>query len=96
MGKFRIIIGDITSNEILDNYDFIVNPINPQMVIGVSGAIFKKVGVDIFEKYTQEYFNIYYISDNYKKENIMNISDVEITSGFNINMDMMFMQGPKQ
>ncbi len=98
MGKFRIIIGDITSDEILANHDLIVNPTNPQMVAGagVSGAIFKKAGVDILEKYTQEYFDINYFSDNYKIENIMNIGDVRITPGFNLNINIMFVQGPKQ
>ena len=68
-------ISDTTSDEILVNHDLIINPTNPQMVAGagVSGAIFKKAGVDILEKYTQEYYNINYFSDNYKIENIMNI-----------------------
>ena len=98
MGKLRIIIGDITSDEILNNHDLIVNPTNPQMVAGsgVSGAIFKKAGVDILEKYTQEHYDINYFSNNYKKENIMNVGDVRITPGFNLNMDIMFVQGPKK
>ena len=98
MGKFRIIIGDITSDEILVNHDLIINPTNPQMVAGagVSGAIFKKAGVDILEKYTQEHYKINYFYDNYKEENIMHIGDVRITPGFNLNMDIMFVQGPKQ
>lgn len=98
MGKVRIIIGDIVSDKILDNHDLIVNPTNPQMVAGagVSGAIFKKAGIDILEKYTQEHFDINYFSDNYKRENIMNIGDVRITPGFNFNMDIMFVQCPKQ
>lgn len=98
MGKFKIIVGDITSDEILVNHDLIINPTNPQMVAGagVSGAIFKKAGVDILENYTQEHFNIHYFSDDYKKENIMNIGDIRITPGFNLNMDIMFVQGPKQ
>lgn len=98
MGKLRIIIGDITSDEILINHDLIINPTNPQMVAGagVSGAIFKKAGVDILEKYTQEHFDINYFTGNYKSENIMNIGDVRIAPGFNLNMDIMFVQGPKQ
>ena len=98
MGKFRIIIGDITSDEILSNHDLIINPTNPQMVAGsgVSGAIFKKAGVDLLEKYTQEHFNINYFSDNYKIENIMKVGDVIITPGFNLNMNIMFVQGPKR
>ncbi len=98
MGKLRIIIGNIVSDEILTNHDLIINPTNPQMVAGsgVSGAIFKKAGVNELEKYTQETFEINYFYDRYKKENIMKIGDVRITPGFNLNMDIMFVQGPKQ
>lgn len=98
MGKLRIIIGDIIPDEILIDHDLIINPTNPQMVCGagVSGAIFKKAGVDILEKYTQEHYNINYFSDNYKIENIMKVGDVRITPGFDIGMDIMFVQGPKQ
>ena len=98
MGKFQIIIGDITSDKILNNHDLIVNPTNPQMVAGagVSGAIFKKAGVDILEKYTQKHYNINYFSDNYKPENIMKIGETRITPGFDINMDIMFVQGPRE
>ena len=97
MGKFRILIGDITSDDILTNHDLIINPTNPQMVCGagVSGAIFKKAGVDILEIYTQKEFDINYFYDNYKPENIMKIGEVRITPGFNLNMDIMFVQGPK-
>lgn len=98
MGKLRIVIGNITSDEMLANHDLIINPTNPQMLAGsgVSGAIFKKAGVNELEKYTQEFFKINYFSDRYKKENIMKIGDVRITPGFNLNMDIMFVQGPKQ
>lgn len=98
MGTFNILIGDITSDEILKGHDLIVNPTNPQMVAGagVSGVIFKKAGVDILEKYTQEHYGINYFSDNYKEENIMRIGEVRITPGFNLNMDIMFVQGPKK
>ncbi len=98
MGRFRILIGDITSDEILDGHDLIINPTNPQMVAGagVSGAIFKKAGVNELERYTQEYYDINYFSDNYKEENIMKIGDTRITPGFKLNMDIMFVQGPKK
>ena len=98
MGKLRIFIGDITSDEILENHDLIINPTNPAMVAGagVSGAIFKKAGVDELERYTQEHFNINYFSDIYKEENIMKIGEIRITPGFNLNMDIMFVQGPKR
>ena len=64
MGKLNILIGDITSEEILNNHDLIINPTNPSMVAGagVSGAIYKKARVDILEKYTQEHYNINYYS----------------------------------
>mgnify|MGYP004635906359 CR=1 FL=1 len=98
MGKFSIVVGDITSDEILVNHDLIINPTNPQMVCGagVSGAIFKKAGVDMLEKYTQDYYDINYFSDSYKSENIMKVGEIRITPGFNLNMDIMFVQGPKQ
>ena len=98
MGKFRIIIGDITSDEILENHDLIINPTNPQMVAGagVSGAIFKKAGVNLLEQYTQKIFDINYFSDNYNKNNIMNVGEVRITPGFNLGMDIMFVQGPNK
>ena len=35
MGKMNILIGDITSDEILKNHDCIVNPTNPAMRMGM-------------------------------------------------------------
>lgn len=98
MGKFNIIIGDITSDDILNGHDLIINPTNPQMVAGagVSGAIFKKAGVDMLEKYTQEHFSINYFFDNYNENNIMSVGECRITPGFKLNMDIMFVQGPKK
>lgn len=98
MGQFRIIVGDITDDDILNGHDVIINPTNPQMVAGagVSGAIFKKAGVDKLENYTQKKYDINYFSDNYKKENIMKIGDIRITPGFDMGIDIMFVQGPKQ
>lgn len=56
MGRYRVLVGDITSDSILKGHDLIINPTNPQMVAGagVSGAIFKKAGVDRLEDYTQK------------------------------------------
>ena len=97
MGRYRILTGNIVSDTILFNHDLIINPTNPQMVAGagVSGEIFKKAGVDILENYTQSYYDIHYFSDNYKIENIMKVGDIRITPGFNLGMDIMFVQGPK-
>lgn len=98
MGKYRIIIGDITSDEILKDHDLIINPTNPQMVAGcgVSGAIFKKAGVDLLENYAQTKYNINYFNDNYNVNNIMEVGEVRITPGFGLDMDIMFVQGPKK
>jgi len=98
MGNFRILIGDIVSDEILKDHDLIINPTNPMMLAGsgVCGAIFKKAGVDELENYTQIQFNINRFSeDNYHEENMMKVGDVRITPGFNLGMDIMFVQGPR-
>lgn len=81
MGKINILVGDITSDELLKGHDAIVNPTNPRMVCGagVSGAIFHKVGVDELENYTQSTYNISYFTE----DNLMNVGDVRITPGFN-------------
>ena len=97
MGRYRILTGNIVTDELLANHDLIVNPTNPQMVAGagVSGEIFKKAGVDTLEAYTQYHYEINYFSDDYKLENIMKVGDIRITPGFNLGMDIMFVQGPK-
>lgn len=78
----------------LKNHDLIVNPTNPRMVCGagVSGAIFKKAGVDALENYTQGHYNISFYTTN----NLMEIGEIRITPGFNLDMDIMFVQGPKE
>ena len=93
MGKMRILIGDITSDEILKNHDCIVNPTNPSMLagMGVSGAIFKKAGVDELEEYTR----VTYHTSYYSREGEMTIGECRITPGFNLNMDILFVQGPR-
>ena len=46
LGKLQILVGDITSDEILKGHDAIVNATNPGMKHGggVCGAIFDKAG----------------------------------------------------
>ncbi len=97
MGCLKIIRGDITSNEILAEHDLIINPTNPQMVAGagVLGAFFKRAGVDKLESYTQQKYDINYFTDSYNEKNIMKVGDVRITPGFDLNMDIMFVQGPR-
>ena len=94
MEKYNILIGDITSDDKLKNHDLIINPTNPRMVCGagVSGAIFKKAGVDALENYTQAHYNISF----YTTDNLMEIGEIRITPGFNLGMDIMFVQGPKE
>jgi len=91
MGKLRILIGDITSDEMLSNHDAIVNP---RMVCGsgVSGAIFHKANVKKLEDYTQSKYNISY----YTNDNLMKVGEVRITPGFDLGLDIIFVQGPKK
>ena len=94
MENLNIIVGDITSDELLKSHDCIVNPTNPRMVCGagVSQAIFHKAGVEQLENYTQSKYNISYFTD----ENLMKIGEVRITPGFNLGIDILFVQGPKE
>lgn len=93
MGKLNIIVGDIVADELLKEHDLIINPTNPRMVCGagVSQAIFHKAGVDELENYTQQKFNISYFTE----ENLMKVGETRITPGFNLGLDIMFVQGPK-
>ncbi len=86
MGKLKILIGDITSDEILKGHDAIVNATNPAMMHGggVCGAIFDKVGTKELEAYIKENF-----------KTLMRVGEVRITPGFNLGMDIIFAQGPK-
>lgn len=86
MGKLKILIGDITSDEILKGHDAIVNATNPAMMHGggVCGAIFDKAGTKELEAYIKENFKI-----------LMRVGEVRITPGFNLGMDIIFAQGPK-
>ncbi len=93
MGCFKIIVGDITDDRILENHDLIINPTNPRMVCGagVSGAIFHKAGVERLENYTQTKYNISYFTN----DNLMKVGEIRITPGFDLGMDIMFAQGPR-
>lgn len=94
MGKLNILVGDITSDELLYGHDCIVNPTNPRMVCGagVSQAIFHKAGVEQLENYTQNKYNISYFTE----DNLMVVGEVRITPGFNLGLDILFVQGPKE
>ena len=93
MGKFNILVGDIVSDEILVGHDAIINPTNPRMVCGsgVSGAIFHKAGVDDLERYTALKYGISY----FHEENLMEVGMVRVTPGFQLGMDILFVQGPE-
>ncbi len=95
MGKLKILFGNIVSDEILQYGDSIVNPTNPMMRPGggVSGAIFQKAGVDLLENYTSQKYDISYFNAPGKNE--MQVTEVRITPGFNLGMDIIFAQGPK-
>ena len=96
MGTLRILVGNIVSEKILVGHDLIVNPTNPYMIAGsgVSGAIFNKAGKERLEKYTKEKYKID-LSFVSNCPNIMKTGEVRITPGFDLGMDIMFVQGPK-
>ena len=86
LGSLQILVGDITSNNILEGHDAIVNATNPAMMHGggVCGAIFDKAG-------SKELTN--YIKNNFSTN--MVVGEMRITPGFKIGMDIIFAQGPK-
>ena len=86
LGSLQILVGDITSNNILEGHDAIVNATNPAMMHGggVCGAIFDKAG-------SRELTN--YIKNNFSTN--MVVGEIRITPGFKIGMDIIFAQGPK-
>lgn len=86
LGSLQILVGDITSNNILEGHDAIVNATNPAMTHGggVCGAIFDKAG-------SRELTN--YIKNNFSTN--MVVGEMRITPGFKIGMDIIFAQGPK-
>ena len=95
MGKLTILCGNIVDDDILKLGDAIVLPTNPMMRCGagVSGAIFKKAGVDQLEHYTEKTFGISYYDVTRKNE--MKPTEVRMTSGFALPCDIIFAQGPK-
>jgi len=87
MGQFNILVGNIVSDEILKGHDVIINPTNPAMRNGggVCGAIFDKGGEEKLLEYNKSHF-----------DSAMKIGEIRITPGFDLNMDIMYVQGPKQ
>ena len=95
MGNLSILHGNIIDDDILQLGDAIVLPTNPIMRCGagVSGAIFKKAGVDQLEHYTEKTFGISYY--DMTRENEMKPTEVRVTPGFALPCDIIFAQGPK-
>ena len=95
MGNLIVIHGNIVDDAILKLGDAIVLPTNPMMRCGagVSGAIFKKAGVDQLEHYTEKAFGISYYDMTRKNE--MKPTEVRVTPGFALPCDIIFAQGPK-
>lgn len=95
MGKLAILCGNIVDDDILKLGDAIVLPTNPMMRCGagVSGAIFKKAGVNQLEHYTEKAFGISYYDITRKNE--MKPTEVRVTPGFALPCDIIFAQGPK-
>lgn len=95
MGNLVILHGNIVDDDVLKIGDAIVLPTNPMMRCGagVSGAIFKKAGVDKLEQYTEKAFGISYYDITRKNE--MKPTEVRVTPGFALPCDIIFAQGPK-
>lgn len=91
---YKIIVGDIVSDEIINLADAVVLPSNPMMRYGsgVSGAIFKKAGVDVLEAYAMKKYKISY--ESVSRENEMKIGDVRVTPGFGVPADILWVCGP--
>lgn len=87
MGKYNVLVGDIVADSYLKDHDLIVNATNPFMITGsgIAGAIFNKAGVEKLEKYTKE-----------KYDTPMEVGEIRITPGFDLGIDIMFVQGPKK
>ena len=66
LGSLQILVGDITSNNILEGHDAIVNATNPAMMHGggVCGAIFDKAGSRELTKILWMWFSNRRIKEN--------------------------------
>lgn len=93
--RLKIIVGDILDDDYLKLGEAIVLPTNPMMRCGagVSGAIFKKAGIDVLEHYCETKYNLGYF--NGETDNAMKPGEVRITPGFALPCDIVFVQGPK-
>ena len=91
---FKIIYGNIVDDNILKGKDVFVLPTNPKMRygMGVSEVVFKKAGIDKLEKYCEDKYNVGYNDDQLKND--MKPTEIRITPGFDLNMDIMFAQSP--
>lgn len=95
MGMLKLLCGNIVDDEYLKLADAIVLPTNPMMRCGagVSGAIFRKAGVDALEQYTELKFGISYY--NPPGMNEMKVGEIRTTPGFALPCEIIFAQGPK-
>ena len=95
MGNIVLLHGNIVDDNILKLGNAIVLPTNPMMRCGagVSGAIFKRAGIDRLEQYTEKAFGISYYDMTRKNE--MKPTEVRVTPGFALPCDIIFAQGPK-
>ena len=95
MGMLKLLCGNIVDDEYLKLADAIVLPTNPMMRCGagVSGAIFRKAGVDALEQYTELKFGISYY--NPPGMNEMKVGEIRTSPGFALPCEIIFAQGPK-
>lgn len=89
-----IIHGNIVDEAILKGKDAIVLPSNPKMRygMGVSEAIFRKAGIEALERHCEDAYGVGYEPE--KRGNDMKPTEVRVTPGFGIGMDILFVQSP--
>lgn len=94
MGRLIIVSGNIGDDSLLKGKDAFVLPTNPKMRYGagISEVAFRKAGIDALEKYCEDTFDVGYETN--QEKNDMKPTEIRITPGFGLGMDMIFAQSP--
>lgn len=92
--SLKIVVGNIVDDNLLEGKDAFVLPTNPKMRygMGVSEVAFRKAGIEILEKYCEEKYDVGYKESQYKND--MKPTEIRITPGFGLGMDIIFAQSP--
>lgn len=92
--SFKIVVGNIVDDNLLNGKDAFVLPTNPKMRygMGVSEVAFRKAGIEVLEKYCEEKYDVGYNESQFKNDMIP--TEVRVTPGFGLGMDIIFAQSP--